>query len=374
MKIGICTPSILYPEGGVGTYMRNLLDGLAGIDIENQYLIFGNAQSFSQLNLRANIFNKMERGVFTRVRGLRIMWEHTLFPLECSLHGVDVIHSMLFVTPVFNLRKSVVTIYDMGFYLYPQYHEKKKVQYFRQMIPQSVARADLILTISESVKQELCNHFGITETKVRVTHLAHNNVFRVLDAQTEVEEAKKRWEIYSPYLLFVGTMEPRKNLPRLLDAFKVYKENHPDHCQLVIVGRHGWGDELERTIADKGLERDVKLTGVVPLNDLVRVYNGARALIYPSLYEGFGIPVLEAMACGIPVITSDCCAMKEVAGESALLVSPESTEEILYAIERVMSDDELCKDLRQKGLKHAKTFSWARTAAQTLQAYQDVCA
>ncbi len=372
MKIGLCTPSILYPEGGVGNYMRHLSRAIAEVDSLNDYVIFGNPESFRQYALDERRFELVNRGVLTRYRPLRMGWEHILFPLECLARAVQIIHAMMFVIPIVETTKTVVTIYDMGFHLHPQFHQAQKVAYFKAMIERSARRADLILTISQYTKEEICNVLDVPEEKVRVTHLAHQAAFCRLDDPHRMADMRRRLKINWPYILFVGTIEPRKNVERLLEAFAIYKKGKKIDITLVIAGRRGWGCDVEAWIAERALQDDVIFTDVVSQDDLVSLYNGCAVFVYPSLYEGFGIPILEAMACGAAVITSQDSAMAEVAGEAALLVDPTSVEEIRAAIDRLLTNETLRQDYIRKGLKRAKSFSWHNTARQTIAAYDAV--
>jgi len=372
MKIGFCTPSILFPEGGVGNYIRNLSEAIAEIDTRNDYLVFGNPQSFQEYGLDSRRFDLIDRGVLTRYRGLRLGWEHVLFPLECSLRSVNLIHAMMFVIPFVDINKAVVTIYDMGFHLYPQYHQASKVAYFTRMIERSARRADLILTISQHTKDEICEVLGVPEQKVRVTHLAHQCTFQRLGDSNKIADVKKRLKITKPYVLFVGTIEPRKNVARLLEAFARVKNDRKKAYELVIAGRRGWGCDVDAWIAELGLQGEVILTDVVLQDDLITLYNGCEVFVYPSLYEGFGIPILEAMSCGAPVITSNRSSMAEVAGQAALLIDPHSAIELAAALEYLLSDEKTREDYRRQGLARAGQFSWHNTARQTVAAYDEV--
>lgn len=372
MRIGLCTPSILYPEGGVGNYIRNLTRAIAEIDTLNDYFVFGNPQSFQEYGLDGERFELLDRGALTRYRWLRLGWEHLVYPLECTVKKVDLIHAMVFVIPFLNVNKSIVMIYDMGFHLYPLFHQAGKVAYFKPMIERSVRQADMILTISRRTKEEICGVLNVPEEKVRVTYLAHQHGFRPAADEQKIVDVKRRVSITKPYILFVGTIEPRKNIARLLDAFAMLHGARKRSYQLVIAGRRGWGSDVDAWIAERGLKEDVILTDVVTQDDLIALYNGCRLFVYPSLYEGFGIPILEAMACGAPVITSRDSSMAEVAGEAAVLVDPESVEEISAAMHRLLADEDVRQDFIRRGMERAKTFSWHNTAMQTLAVYSEV--
>lgn len=373
MRVAVSVPSVLFPEGGVGTYVRNLLRKLPNVSQDNdEFLLFASREIESFLPLQDPHFTLKDRSVLIGNRSLRLLWEQTLFPLESLLHRVDVAHAMMFVAPLFPLSKTIVTIYDMTFFSIPEVHLKSKANYFRTMIPRTAKRAKAIIAISEKTKKDICFYLNVPEHKVRVIHLAPDESFYVVRDANVIQPVLERWAISSPYILFVGTIEPRKNVERLLEAYSLCKARYNIEHKLVLVGRKGWHFNLDQKIRDLGITDDVIFTGIVPLHDLVMIYNGADVFIYPSLYEGFGIPILEAMACGVPVITSNNSGTAEVAGNAAVLISPESVEEIVHAINDILFDREKQCDLAAKGVARSKNFSWKKTAKKTMDLYRDV--
>jgi len=372
MKIAISVPSILYPEGGIGVYMRNLLNALSKVDKVNEYHLFVNSESENLLDLADGNFKLKNRGGFTQVRWARLLWEHLLLPVESLVSGIDLIHSLMFVAPWLSLCDSVVTIADMTFLKFPQYHLDTKVSYFKKMIPVSAARARGIIAISQSTKNDICEILGIPEDKVSVVYLAPNESYAKIDSKVVIESVLQRWNIDFPYILFVGTIEPRKNVGNLLKAYRLCKTHYGVDHKLVIVGRKGWGYDIDHDIKELGLANDIILLGVVPLDDLVKIYNGAAGFVYPSWCEGFGLPVVEAMACGVPVITSSVSATAEIAGDAAMLVSPSSVEEIAYAINEIILDQSQREQLIAKGLRRVADFSWEKTAKATIEVYDSI--
>ncbi|MBD3307821.1 glycosyltransferase, partial [candidate division KSB3 bacterium] len=234
--------------------------------------------------------------------------------------------------------------------------------------------ADLIITDSHHSKRDIRHHLAVPEEKIRVIYLGYDPRYQPMHDAQALQPTLRHYAIRQPYLLFVGVLEPKKNLDRLLEAFAIFQQTFDrgkDH-QLVIAGAQGWfSDHLATTIAHLDLESQVRLTGFVPDDHLVALYNGAEAFVFPSIYEGFGLPVLEAMACGTPVITSNVSSLPEIVGEAGLLVDPTDPHAISQAIITILSDDQCKATLKAAGPHQARQFTWQRTAEQTYQVYQE---
>jgi len=240
------------------------------------------------------------------------------------------------------------------------------------LIRAATLRADKVLVDSYSVKNELMDRLKVPEEKIHVVPLGVSPGYRVVDNRNLIKSVKEKYGIKKDYILQVGNIEPRKNLPRLFNAFSLVKEKTNNSYQLVNVGKKGWlYKEIFEMLNKYGLQEDIIFTEYVPEEDLVLLYNGAELLAYPSLYEGFGLPILEAMSCGTPVITSNVSSMPEVAGKAALLIDPLNGEEIAWAIHKVLTDTELKNRLKNSGLERTAFFSWEKTARQTLEVYQE---
>jgi glycosyltransferase involved in cell wall biosynthesis len=236
----------------------------------------------------------------------------------------------------------------------------------------SARKASKIIAISENTKKDIIDYFGIDEEKIRVIYLGVDRQFSPQPDMDEVGVLSK-YNLPSGYILSVGTLEPRKNLIRLINAYKMVASSGEPVPKLVIVGGQGWGDEeLGKVVRESGLIDLVILTGYVPDEDLPALYRNTTVFVYPSLYEGFGLPPLEAMACGTPVITSNVSSLPEVVGDAAILIDPYNTTEIAQAIASVLKDKELRERLRMNGLARSNLFSWDKTARETLKLYQEV--
>jgi glycosyltransferase involved in cell wall biosynthesis len=245
---------------------------------------------------------------------------------------------------------------------------------YRYWLPHILPKVEAVITISEQSRRDITKYLPVEPEKVTVTKLAASRNFLVMP-DDEVIPVLKRHQISYPYILYVGSIEPRKNLLRLLEAYRQLRL-WSTKWRLVIIGaRNYWkSSPVMDHVAEFGLEQCVRFTGYVPDEDLPALYNGADLFVFPSLYEGFGLPVLEAMACGTPVVTSNSSSLPEVAGDAALLVDPYDVEAIAAAMVRVLADPDLAEALRQKGLRRAGEFTWERTARETIAVYEQVLA
>lgn len=372
MRIAINTLSLNRTKAGMGNYICNLVNNLARMDRKNSYHILVSDNNGKFFRIRQGNFRTINLGKGV-TRGLnRFLWEQFSLPGYLKKNRIDILHSPGFVTPLMSKAKNIVSIADMTFINYPEVHTLFKRAYFRLFMPRSIRNADKILAISESTKKDILKLVKVDPEKIKVTHLAHGREFSVKDKKKARAFAKTRYGINPPFILFVGMIEPRKNLERLFRAFLELKKEGIPH-ELVIVGKKGWKYKgIFKTVKELMLEDDIIFTGYVPDNDLAILYNASEMLAYPCLYEGFGIPILEAMACGCPVITSNVSSMPEVAGDAALLVNPEKTGEIASAMRKVIYDERLQKELKRKGKLQSSRFSWENTARQTLTAYEKV--
>ena len=291
--------------------------------------------------------------------------------LDGQLPGLELFHATEHLLPPFRQTPTVLTVHDLIFRHLPAHHKRLNRWYLNATMPLYCRRASHIIAISQQTRRDLIGAYGVDPEKVSVIYEAADPRFRPQPAEA-VERVRARYGLPERYLLFVGTIEPRKNLGRLLNAFEAAQaEGLSDG--LVIVGRKGWLYEdffarLERSPAREA----VHFPGYVPDEALPPLYAGAQALVFPSFFEGFGLPVLEAMACGTPVATSDSSCLPEIGGEAAIYFDPHETEGVTEAVLRLLGDPELGEALRERGLAQAGAFSWARTAVETERVYDDV--
>ena len=263
---------------------------------------------------------------------------------------------------------TVLTVHDLIFRRYPQHHKPLNRWYLNATLPLYCRRADHIIAVSEQTKRDVMAAYGVPADKISVIYEAADARFRPQPAEA-VAEVRARYRLPDRYLLFVGTIEPRKNLGRVLAAFeRLHAEGLTD--ALVIVGKRGWlYDDFFARLEQSPVKRAVLFPGFVPDADLPAIYAGAQALAFPSEFEGFGLPVLEAMACGAPVVCSNSSSLPEVAGDAALRVDPADTDAITAALRRVVADADLAAELARRGVAQAARFSWQRAAAETLAVY-----
>jgi len=367
MRIGIDARLIYYTNAGISQYTLRLIQGLEKIGQKEQILILrdrrdsltiSNGDSLERINLWTPSHHRFEQW------GLR---------LELPSLRLDLLHSPDFIPPFHRTFKSVITIHDLAFLLYPHFLTQDSARYYGQ-IDQAVKSTDHIIAVSESTKQDTIRLLGAPHSKISVIYEAADPLYRPMDRDQAKAYVRRTYGL-ADYFLFVSTIEPRKNLPTLLRAFSGLRDQYKARSGLVIVGREGWLSEGTFALVEElRLEEVVRFLGRVPLLDLVYLYNGAQALVHPSLYEGFGLAPLEAMSCGTPVICSNVSALPEVVGDAALLVPPEEVSEWTVAMWRVLQDDELRAEMQAKGYRRAQCFSVEKMARQTLEVYGRVVA
>jgi glycosyltransferase involved in cell wall biosynthesis len=267
--------------------------------------------------------------------------------------------------------RQVVTIHDMTFFLLPQCHLFTKRLYFQRLIPECVRRANQVIAVSESTKRDAIRILGTQCEKIKVIYHGKDERFHPDRAAATSCRLRAKHGLSRRVILFVGLIEPRKNLARLIRAYGKLKSLHQDSC-LVLVGRLGWGYEaVLRAVSESGARDRIFFPGFIPDQELPSLYNLADVFVYPSLYEGFALPVLEAMACGVPVVTSNVSSMPEIAGDAAFLVDPYDVDGIAQGLERVLVDRALRERLAEEGPKRSQPFTWERTARETLAAYEE---
>lgn len=294
------------------------------------------------------------------------------FPVECRRERLDVFHAQYILPPFCNSR-SVTTIADILFERYPQLFSAAERISFGLLFPWSARRSDHIITVSQASKKDIVERFRIDPTRVTVIYEAPRQEFRVMERDHCRETLAREYGVCFPFILYVGRINARKNLERLVRAFSVLVSKGFPH-ELVIVGKQDWmADRVRQEVRSLSLESRVRFVGYVPYGDLPVFYNAADVFAYPSICEGFGIPVVEAMACGVPVVTSFGSSLEEVASCAAALAEPYSVPSIANALEKVLSDKEYALLLREQGLQRAKDFSEGRKASETIHVYHQVC-
>lgn len=370
MHIGIDAHAIGAQQGGNETYISNLITALAEIDQTNQYTLY-------LANERAAV---QWRGRYTNfaVRLLPPPTPLIRVPLalafELRRRAVDVLH-VQYTAPPFCPVPVITTIHDLAFEHLPETFTRRGKAQLRLTVRRTARRAARIVTVSEFSRHDIIRTYRLPADKVVVTHNGVDPCFTPSPLSPDEGSAIRRhFGITRDYLLAVGSLQPRKNLVRLLRAYARLRTTHPDiTIQLVIVGRKLWlANEIMREINQQEWRRDVIVTGYVADSELPALYRSAMALVYPSLFEGFGLPPLEAMACGTPVITSNTSSLPEVTGDAALLIDPYDEQGLADALFRIVTDHPLRLRLRTAGLQRAQLFSWRGAAQTTLELYRAV--
>ncbi len=352
---------------GVEEYTINLLSHLLPLELENSYRLFYNA--FNKVNLGYNWldFNNVQLKDFRIPNrlffGLARYFNQPKIDklLSNSRSSLDVyFNPHFFVAPLTNKCKKVITFHDLSFEHYPEFFSWRKRGWQRILMntKQEASKADQIIAVSESTKNDLINLYGIDHKKIKVIYSGVGKQFQPL-------KVKKRYHLPEKFILYFGTIEPRKNLIGLIKAFELLKDKD---CKLVMAGANGWlYQDILKTAQQSKRSQDIFFTGFVREEDKPYLYNLAQVFVYPSFFEGFGFPPLEAMACGIPVITSINSSISEVVGEAGIMINPKNIDELAWAMETVLIDSNLRERLIKKGLKQAQSFSWQECARKTLE-------
>ena len=373
MRIAYDGIPLVGQRSGIGYYTEHLIRAVARADREARCVIVGpwpvrSSRGFSSLSFAEPNIELPTPRLWTRL--YRRIRDELGVPasLEALVGPVDVFHGTNFLLshPV-RRAKRVVSIHDLTVMLFPEWHPAGRLREMHAGLRASAEAADRIIAVSRHTKNDIVKHLGVEPDRVAVVPLAVDPSLRPLP-RAEIDAALAPLGLtHGAYLLFLGTIEPRKNVGRLLDAVLAAG---PDVGPVVLAGGLGWGnDALRPRIAELTRQGRVRSLGYVQETLRIGLLGGARALVYPSLYEGFGLPPLEAMACGTPVVTSDVASLPEVVGDAALLVDPLHTDELASAIERLWHDEALRADLRARGLARARQFTWEATARLTLDVY-----
>ncbi len=366
MRIGVDARIAYYSRGGIHSYVVHLLDALAATDDRTDYRILRSRRDADSVPSAPN-FHPVACWTPSHHR-----LERWTLSLEIARLNLELLHSPDFIPPAFGYARSVITVHDLSFLYYPRFLNAESRRYYNEQIEWAVQRTDHILADSHATRTDLISVLEVPEEKITVVHLAADPSFSPVP-DGEARQAAHQYGLQPGFLLFVGTLEPRKNIPGLLHAYRILLDSSVTAEPLVLVGGKGWlYEEIFAAVDTLGLSDQVLFLDGVPNAHLPALYSAAGVLAMPSFYEGFGLPALEAMACGTPVVVADRASLPEVVGEAGALVDPDDPDAIAGALKRVLMEEPLRVRMRQLGLERAASFSWHRVAQETVKVYHQV--
>ena len=373
MRIGIDYTAAVQQRAGIGRYTRGLVRALAEVDRGNEYVLFAavSGRQPAEMDWPQNF---RMRKVPLSDHTVAILWHRLRLPLpiEALIGVIDIFHSPDFVLPP-TRAGTILTVHDLSFLRHPECADPNLRAYLNKAVPRSVHRADVVLADSQNTKDDLVELLGVNPDKVEVVYPGVEGCFRPIEDEVLLEGVRRRYNLPSRFILSLGTLEPRKNFARLIEAFANLQSAICNLQHLVIAGGEGWMYEpIYAKVKELGLGDSVLFLGFVPDEDLPALYNLADLFVYPSLYEGFGLPPLEAMACGVPVVASTRPSLPEVLGQAALLVDPLDVEGLAAAMERALEDEGLRETMVKRGLERAKGLTWRKAARRLLGIYESM--
>ncbi len=367
MRIGIDATALPPRLYGAGNYITHLIGALLELETDHEFVIFTKSRD-------APLFEGKGRARLVRLpftsRLRRIVWEQVSLPRLTRQQRLDVLHSPHYTLPFAASCATVVTFHDLTFFVCPETHLLYKRVFFQTMIPQSARRADALIAISQSTRADILRILRTPPDKVVAIPYGVAPLFQPITDARALDAFCREHDMPRPFVLYVGNLEPRKNLTTLVRAFARLVERGAPHT-LVLAGARGWkDDEIFATVRELGLGARVRFPGFFEQEQLPALYSAADAFVYPALYEGFGLPVLEALACGAPVITSNVSSLPEIVGDAGILVNPRDVAELADALHVVITDRARRESLARAGLAQAKRFSWSQCARDTLAVYE----
>lgn len=369
MRIALDAIPLVAAKTGVGHYTDALAEWLARVYPDHQYDLLSPFEfNFDYNGDRPKNLNKQ----FIPVRSVFRKWWLLGLPALLRIYKVDVFHGTNYCVPVFAPCPTVVTIHDLSLFTQSHTHEEENVKRGRRRMPIMARRATMIIAPSEWTKREITEQLGVRPEKIRVIYEAAREVMKP-QALPLCQGVLDKHQLRRPYLIYVGTIEPRKNLLTLIRAYHELLRSTTHRPQLVLCGGRGWlYDEVFKLVEELKLQDQVRFTGYVEDADLPALYSAAEAFVYPSFYEGFGLPPLEAMACGAPVITSDVSSLPEVVGKAGITHAPNDARGLTEAMAKLLGDETAREHYKRSGLKQAADFSWERAARETQSVYNEL--
>jgi glycosyltransferase involved in cell wall biosynthesis len=366
MRIAFDGTTLRPGRTGVGYYTEHLLHHLAEQGPDDDIVVVSNRPIDTTRPLPSRVAVDAPSS-----RVPRMVWMQTVAPRALRRLRADIAHFTNGMVPLASPVPTVVTIHDMSLTMYPRYHPPRRVIFNRPLVDLAARRADAIITVSQSAKRDITRVYGLPADRVHVVHEAAAPTFHRVEEPASLERVRQRYGLPERFILYVGTIEPRKNLPKLIEGFARRHLSGDLPHRLLCVGPYGWlSRDLEALLDRLGIRDAVQFAGYLPFDDLPALYSLAEMFVFPSLYEGFGLPVIEAMACGVPVVTGDVPALNEVAGGAVERVARLDAESLGDVMVRLARDAARREELQRLGLERAQSFSWQRAARETLDVYK----
>ncbi|NIT03492.1 glycosyltransferase [Candidatus Saccharibacteria bacterium] len=380
MRIGVLAQPLLEPSAGITYFTKGILDELIKQDKKDTFdlflfRLFPKSKIFMFGRQRKNFRYRYQRLFPFKVYYKLHKWGINI-PLELFFGSHDLYFFPNFTLYPHRRGRSVVVVHDLSFEKVPQFVFKKNVEFLQKFVPPSVAQADRVVAISQNTKQDLIETYGVPEKKISIVNPGVDlKVFKP-QSESEIAKVKKKYGIERPFVLYLGTLDPRKNVAALVRAYAALRDQ--GRYQLVLAGKVGWMHEKRvygevfEVVGKLGLKDDVVFTGYVPDEDRPKLLSACEVFVFPSLFEGFGMPVVEAQACGAPVVTSNVTSLPEAGGNGALYVEPTNLGQLTRALEDVLGKPALRESLRKKGLANARRHTWAKSAKKMMKVFESV--
>lgn len=372
MKIAVDALTAKSFYHGMGIYIFNLLKRMIQVAEDHKFIVYKKPDVFSDFTITND---KVQINNIKGSRSLRILWEYTLLPASLKHEKVDVFWGPSNFLPPAKSCKFIVTIHDLSAFTYAQTYPFIRRRYYQYIISKATQRADFIITDSESSKQDLIKYFSIPDDKVIVIYCGIDEIFQPVESQDVILNVKQKYKLPAEFIFTLGVLEPKKNTERLIKAYARLKDTFKDIPHLVVGGskKYGWKNEkIFQLVNSLKLNDLVLFTGAIDHKDLPVVYSAAELFVLPSLYEGFGLPVIEAMACGTPVVTSNTSSLPEIAGNAAVLVNPYNVLEIADVISLILYDENKKQEMIKNGFENIKRFNWEKAATELISVFEKV--
>lgn len=383
MRIGInallVSVAQSYRNAGISRYTLNLLKALRAVDKANEYTVFVSERGVAEQLPSTARCAVVPVGWCTTQPASRVLWEHLQFAGEIRRHGLQLLHAPMNILPLRLPCPGVVTLHDLAFLRFPEFFRPTRRTYQQWFTRHSSRQAALIIAVSEHTRREAIELLQVPEERIRVIYPLLEEHFSLPCSAEAIQAFRQQRQLPEHIILFLATLEPRKNISRLLDAYRLLKRETDLPHTLVLAGAKGWYVQtLAQQVYSLGIEQDVRFVGYVPEEEKMLWYHAADLFVYPSLYEGFGLPVAEAMACGVPVVTSNASSLPEVVGDdaafgerAALTVDPLDTESLAHSMQQGLGNIALRQQCHERGLARAQRFAPGPIAQQMIQAYHD---